>query len=60
MDEKREKNASRPVTIGDRLDEARELFQSANYELPVSGRASRPNDFVRTLDELARRNKRRK
>jgi hypothetical protein len=60
MDEKREKNASRPVTIGDRLDEARELFQSANYELPVSRRASRPNDFVRTLDELARRHKRRK
>jgi len=60
MDETGEKPTSRPLTIGDRLDEARELFQSANYELPVPRHRSRANDFVRTLDEVARRHKRRK
>lgn len=60
VDETDEKTVAKPRTIGDLFAEARELLQGEDYKLPVTRRRSRPNDFVRTLDEVARRHKRSK
>lgn len=46
------------MTIGDRLEEARELLRSENYRLPRARRRSRANVFARTLDAVADRHKR--
>lgn len=48
------------VTIADRFEEARTLFQQQKVDLPVLRRRSRRNDFVRTLDAVAGRHKRSK
>ena len=47
MDESTATGVAPRVTIGDRFEEARELFRRANYRLPLSRRRSRGNDFVR-------------
>jgi antitoxin (DNA-binding transcriptional repressor) of toxin-antitoxin stability system len=60
MDEKKAASVSKPLTIADRFEEARELFRQENYQLPQTRRRTRPNSFVRALDEVAGRHKRRK
>lgn len=47
-------------SIADRFSEARELLQEEQYRLPAVRRRSRGNDFVRTLDAVARRHERSK
>jgi prevent-host-death family protein len=60
VDETKAAAIGRRPTIGERFEEARELFRSENYRLPEVRRRSRPNDFVRTLDAVADGHKRRK
>ena len=45
-------------SIGDRFSEVRELLRRERYRLPTIRRRSRGNDFVRTLDAVARRHER--
>ncbi len=58
MDEAQAATVSRRVTIGDRFEEARELFRQETYRLPQTPRRSRRNTFVRTLDAVAGGHKR--
>jgi hypothetical protein len=44
---------SKPRTIADRIEEARELFRRENYRLPRTRRSNRPNSFVRALNDIA-------
>jgi antitoxin (DNA-binding transcriptional repressor) of toxin-antitoxin stability system len=60
MDEKSVAAVSKRPTIADRFEEARELFRQENYQLPQTRRRSRPNSFVRALNEVARRHERSK
>lgn len=58
MDESKVDASAGRVTIGDRFQEARELLHDQKYRLPQTGRRSRRNDMVRTLDAVAGRYKR--
>jgi Ni,Fe-hydrogenase III component G len=58
MDEKKAASVSKRLTIADRFEEARELFRQENYQLPQTRRRTRPNSFVRALNEVAGRHKR--
>lgn len=58
VDEASAATAERRVMIGDRFEEARELFRQEGYRLPQTRRRSRGNNFVRTLGALADRHKR--
>ena len=58
MDENKLAVEAKRVTIADRFEEARELFLEQGYRLPQPRRASRRNDFVRTLDAVAGGHKR--
>ncbi len=58
VDEASAEAITRRRTIGERFQEARELFRSENYRLPEVRRRSRPDDFVRTLDAMADRHER--
>lgn len=60
VDEAKAAAIGRRPTIGERFEEARELFRKENYRLPETRRRSRPNDFVRALDAVADGHKRRK
>ncbi len=53
MDETKAATLTQRVTIGDRFEEAREIFRRENYRLPEVLRRSRRNDFVRVLDAMA-------
>jgi antitoxin (DNA-binding transcriptional repressor) of toxin-antitoxin stability system len=58
MDASKQGGPPTRVTIGDRFEEARELFREEAYRLPQVRRRSRRNGFVRTLDAVARGHKR--
>jgi len=58
VDEAQRTVMDRPLTIGERFEEARALLRQENYELPQARRRSRANAFVRTLDAVADRHKR--
>ena len=60
VDEAKSTSIARRPTIGERFEEARELFRSENYRLPEVRRRSRRNEFVRTLDAVADGHKRSK
>jgi antitoxin (DNA-binding transcriptional repressor) of toxin-antitoxin stability system len=51
---------TRRPSLGERFQEARELFRTENYRLPEVPRRSRRDDFVRTLDAVADGHKRSK
>jgi hypothetical protein len=53
-------SVSRRVTIGDRIEEARELFRSENYQLPATRRRARANAFPVILNALTSRHERSK
>jgi hypothetical protein len=58
MDEGKTATEAKRVTLADRFVEARELIREENYRLPEVRRRSRRNDFVRTLNAVARGHKR--
>jgi antitoxin (DNA-binding transcriptional repressor) of toxin-antitoxin stability system len=58
VDETNVANISTPVTIGDRIEEAGELFRRENYTLSRTARKARPNAFIRTLNAVADRHER--
>jgi hypothetical protein len=60
MDETNVVGVPKRLTIGDRFEEARELFRQENYQLPQTRRRARANSFVRTLNAVAGRHERSK
>lgn len=60
VDETKVSPMAPPVTIADRFEEARALFQLEKVQMPLLRRRSRKNEFVRTLDAVAGRHKRSK
>lgn len=60
VDETNVASVVRRPTIADRFEEGREIFRQENYQLPQVRRRTRPNSFVRVLNEVAGRHKRSK
>ncbi|HVR37960.1 MAG TPA: hypothetical protein VMU84_02620 [Thermoanaerobaculia bacterium] len=59
VDETNVAEVSKRTTIGDRFQEARDLFRRESYRLPSVRRRSRANAFVKALDGVADGHKRR-